>query len=104
MSDTYVSIDEIEQIFLVNEKMYLSAQLNDMLHLEISHSEIESAKKKGCDLFLTIGENSFDGESLDFFFSAHSTGGESYTTCTLDDVIRIFRIDRTKAMWEVSCY
>jgi hypothetical protein len=50
-----VSLDEIEQAFLADRKMYLSAQLSDIFHLEIYHSELEDAEDDDCVLILMVG-------------------------------------------------
>jgi hypothetical protein len=99
-----VSIDQIEQAFLADREMYLMARVADILHLEIHHSDREDADDDECELFLYIGsqEDYEDWEFLTLTDVHHHTNGDVYVGCGIEDVIRHFKIDRDKAMWDVS--
>ncbi len=89
-----VSLDEIEQAFLADRKMYLSAQLSDIFYLEIYHSELEDAEDDDCVLILMVGtEDAFvEDECV-------TLNSEAYP---LEQIIEQFNLDRQKVMWAVS--
>ncbi len=97
MLDLYpkpVSLDEIEQAFLADRKMYLQGNLSDIFYLEIYHSELEDAENDECVLILMVGTNEAFGEG------EHITlNSEAYP---LEQIIEQFKLDRQKVMWAVS--
>lgn len=89
-----VSINEVEQAFLSEEKMYLSTKLSDIFYMEIYHSEQADAENDECVLILMVGtEESAENNECIFLNS------ETYP---LEQIIEHFKIDRDKAMWSVS--
>jgi hypothetical protein len=61
-----VSLDEIEQAFLSDRKMYLSGMLSDIFCLQIYHSEGEDAENDECVLILMVGDENELEEGEDF--------------------------------------
>ncbi len=90
-----VSLDEIEQAFLADRKMYLSGMLSDIFCLQIYHSEEEDAENDECVLILMVGDENEWEESGDFI----SLNSEAYP---LEEISHHFRLDRAKVMWSVD--
>jgi hypothetical protein len=91
-----VSLDEIEQAFLSERKMYLSGMLSDIFFLQIYHSEEEDAENDECELILMVGDDDNlpdEGEERIILNSV---------AYSLEQIIHYFRLDRTKAMWIVD--
>jgi hypothetical protein len=99
-----VSIDQIERVFLSDHEMYLTARVADSLHLEIHHSDREDAEDNECELFLYVGsqEDYEDWEFLTLTDVHRYADGDAYVGCRIEDVIRHFKTDRSKAMWSVN--
>jgi hypothetical protein len=91
-----VSLDEIEQAFLSDRKMYLSGMLSDIFFLQIYHSEEEDAENDECVLLLMIGD---DDNLPDEGEERVILNSEAYP---LEQIIHYLRLDRTKAMWTVD--
>lgn len=90
-----VSLDEVEQAFLSDRKMYLSGMLSDIFCLQIYHSEEEDAENDECVLILMVGEEKEWEEGEEII----NLNSEAYP---LDEIIHHFRLDRAKVMWSVD--
>jgi hypothetical protein len=90
-----VSLDEIEQAFLADRKMYLTGMLSDILFLQIYHSGEADAEDDECELILQVGDENELEEEEDFI----TFNSDAYP---LEEVIRRFRLDRAKVMWSVD--
>ncbi len=67
-----VSLDEIEQPFLADRKMYLTGMLSDVFLLQIYHSEEEDAENDECELILQVGDENELEEGEDII-TGHGT-------------------------------
>jgi len=90
-----VSLDEIEQAFLSDRKMYLSGMLSDIFYLQIYHSEEEDAENDDCILILMVGDEKEWEEGEEII----NLNSEVYP---LEEIIHHFRLDRAKVMWSVD--
>lgn len=100
-----VSIDQIEQAFFSDRNMYLHASLSDIFRLEIHHADGEDAEEDDCELFMFISSSQEDYENGKFLTltDVHAyEGEEAYVGCSLEDAIRHFKLDRSKALWSVE--
>src|SRR5260370_32333174 len=82
-----VSLDEIEQAFLSDRKMYLSGMLSDIFYLQIYHSEEEDAENDDCILILMVGDEKEWEEGEEII----NLNSEVYP---LEEIIHHFRLDR----------
>src|SRR2546427_12394766 len=109
--EVLVSLAEIEKEFADNAKMELTANISSFMRLTLSHEKSTIDQMGMYDIFLSIF-NKHDIESdkacpksLDFYMSAYSDNkGENYPSCTLDEIVNVFGIDKNEHIWRVDQY